>query len=203
MSTLSMLILGQYNLSEDLPMLKGICICSDLLGTLIDRAWFVSQSSLSSDNNPTNMRDVGPPTVSTPPGCKAHPLGKSYLGWFYLIMATECIRHSTSDWISQLYKNVLGAINVLFIAIDVPQEYKHMFAFPARVLNSIFGNRVMLLLVEHRHRTLQNNLRYRSGDQDFSSTNMGISFTTVGHDVEVTGKDEVEEPWMSEGEWIT
>jgi hypothetical protein len=32
---------------------------------------------------------------------------------------------------------------------------------------------------------------------------MGISFTTVGHDVEVTGKDEVEEPWMSEGEWIT
>jgi glucan phosphoethanolaminetransferase (alkaline phosphatase superfamily) len=85
--------------------------------------------------------------VSTPPGCKAHPLGKSYLGWFYLIMATECtiviltiikayqhLRHSTSDWISQLYKNgifysicvlLLGAINVLFIAIDVVRPHSH------------------------------------------------------------------------------
>jgi len=61
----------------------------------------------------------------------------------------------------------------------------------------------MLLLVEHRHWTLQNNMRYRSEDQGFLSTDMGISFTTVGHDIEMTGKDEAEEPGMSEGGWIT
>ena len=60
----------------------------------------------------------------------------------------------------------------------------------------------MLLLVEHRHRTLQYNMRYRLRDRGFLSTDMGISFTTVGHDIEVTGKDEADKPWMSEGEWI-
>ncbi|EDR02312.1 uncharacterized protein LACBIDRAFT_332483 [Laccaria bicolor S238N-H82] len=237
MSTLSMashachsfstLIVGEYNLQEDLPTLTGFCKCSDVLGALVARTWFVVSQSLSSDNNPPNMRNMGSPTlgfgssrvantsanrISTPQGCKVHPLGRLFLGWFYLIMATECVRHSPSDWISQLYKNVLSAINIIFIAIDVivsshsideskPTEYKHMFAFPARVLNSIFGNRVMLLLVEHRHRTLQNNMRYRSRNR--LSTDIGTFLTTVGHDIEVTGKDEADKPWMSEGEWIT
>lgn len=57
----------------------------------------------------------------------------------------------------------------------------------------------MLLLVEHRHRTQQN----RSRDQDVLSIDMGISFTTVGHDIEMTVKDEADEWGMSEGEWIT
>lgn len=127
-----------------------------------------------------------------------------------MIKAYQHLRHSPSDWISQLYKNgilysicvlLLSAIIILFIAIDVPTEYKHMFAFPARVLNSIFGNRVMLFLVEHRHRTLQNNMRYRSRNR--LSTDIGTFFTTVGHNIEVAGKDEADEPWMSEGEWIT
>ena len=39
--------------------------------------------------------------------------------------------------------------------------------------------------------------------QDFVSlTDMMISLTTVGHDLELTGKDEPYEPNMLEGEWI-
>ncbi|KIK00159.1 hypothetical protein K443DRAFT_617817 [Laccaria amethystina LaAM-08-1] len=96
---------------------------------------------------------------------------------------------------------LLSVINVLFIAINVPPLYKHMFAFPARVLNSIFANRIMLLLVEHRHWRIQQDVRGGLTDQDFvSRTDMMISFTTVGHDL--TGKDEAYEPNMLEGEWI-
>lgn len=61
----------------------------------------------------------------------------------------------------------------------------------------------MLLLAEHRQWRIQQDVRGGLTDQDFvSRTDMMISFTTVGHDLELTGKDEAYEPNMLEEEWI-
>ena len=60
----------------------------------------------------------------------------------------------------------------------------------------------MLLLVEHRRWRMQQDVRGDLTAQDFMSlTDMMISLTTVGYDLELTGKDEPYEPNTLKGEW--
>jgi len=159
------------------------------------------------------------------PGCKFPATGKFYVAWFCLTTLTEFtivsltvtkayqhLRQSTSDWLNQLYRNgifysvcvlLLSIVNLLMFALTLPPQYESMMVFPTRVAHSIIGNRVMLLLVEHRHQTLQQNLESVPSIPEFGlPTNLDVFLTTFDVEEELSNEPNSRAGTL-EVEWIT
>ena len=73
---------------------------------------------------------------------------------------------------------------------------------PTRVAHSIIGNRVMLLLVEHRHQTLQQNLESAPSIPEFGlPTNLDVFLTTFDADEDLSNEPNSRAGTL-EVEWI-
>ncbi|EDR07641.1 uncharacterized protein LACBIDRAFT_297969 [Laccaria bicolor S238N-H82] len=94
-------------------------------------------------------------------------LVESTIGGLTVIRAHQYFRQSRALWVSQVYRSgilycicilLLSLANILLLSTPSSGVYRAILISPTRVFHSIFGNRVMLLILRHRYNILQRNL---------------------------------------------
>lgn len=114
-------------------------------------------------------------------------LVESVIGALTIVRACYYFKQSRSQWARQLFSSgifyclcivSLSLVNVLLLCIPSAGPFRMGIFCPTRVFHSIFGNRVMLLILQQRYRELQ-----RSQNLHRSTTSPGF-LTTVGFDWE-------------------
>ncbi|EDR02310.1 uncharacterized protein LACBIDRAFT_309700 [Laccaria bicolor S238N-H82] len=94
-----------------------------------------------------------------------------------------------------------GVVRTCYL-LSTKDQFPTTLNSPTRVAHSIIGNRVMLLLVEHRHQTLQQNLESSPSIPEFGlPTNLDVFLTTFDADEDLSN-DPNSRAGTLEVEWI-
>lgn len=115
---------------------------------------------------------------------------ESTIGALTVIRAYHFLKRASSVWVRQLYNSgilyclcmvSLSVANILLICIPSVGGFRTVLIYPTRVVHSIFGNRVMLLILQQRYYVLQ---QLQNANAEGRSTTSPGFLTTVGLDWE-------------------
>lgn len=129
-------------------------------------------------------------------------LSESVIVILTIIRAYQYFQQSRSPWVVQIYKSgiiycifiiCLSSINILLMAVSTLGAYGSIFNLPTRVFHSIFGNRIMLLILRYRHQRMQD-----THERD-STSNVFLTSFEEGTDWGVSQHSDIELVECAEG----